>query len=55
MNDSIHMKSTNSQNEPMVTEMRKWLVACVDVLLWQGWGKLAREGHQVLSRGMEML
>ena len=48
------MKSTNSQNEPMVTEMRKWLVACVDVWLWQGWGKLAREGHQVLSRGMEM-
>lgn len=48
------MKSTNSQNEPMVIEMRKWLVARVNVWLWQGWGELAEEGHQVLSRGMEM-
>lgn len=54
LNDSIHMKSTNSQNDPMVIEMRKWLVACVGVWLWQGWGELAGEGHQVLSRGIEM-
>lgn len=45
------MKSTNSQNEPMVTEMRKWLVACVDVWSWQGCGKLAGEGHQYFLEG----